>query len=290
MRMEKRSMALFTVLVHLALSGCALQPGLYGLDAELTEQEKSEPEAKYYTPVFAPLPPEVEEALAEGPVDPGRALRLADIKDLIKPGYLAVENGYCVNPDRTGFVAVKTDMPGVTADMIQWWFWWHAEKDIRYKIWCPGDHYAISVKNRDQADDTALSYEQRRVNNTHYPYEDTGTGVFQLSIRFVPPETLFGCDPTKDSATNGIEAVVCAVVGYKVGMVTVEHTYMTHVFRRTPGGLELRSRFWPGSALKSEGLRKMTIDRDVVKGLAYHCAREFSHLAGFLPEIYQEMR
>ena len=63
MRMEKRSMALFTVLVQLALSGCALQPGLYGLDAELTEQEKSEPEAKYYTPVFAPLPPEVEEAL-----------------------------------------------------------------------------------------------------------------------------------------------------------------------------------------------------------------------------------
>jgi len=61
-------------------------------------------------------------------------LKFADIKDLLKPGYLEIENGYCPNPDGTGFVAVKTDLPSATADMIQWWFWWHTIKDIRYKI------------------------------------------------------------------------------------------------------------------------------------------------------------
>ena len=28
-------------------------------------------------------------------------------------------------PDGSVFVAVLTEMPKVTGDMLDWWFWWH---------------------------------------------------------------------------------------------------------------------------------------------------------------------
>ncbi|PKN53177.1 MAG: hydrolase [Deltaproteobacteria bacterium HGW-Deltaproteobacteria-13] len=277
------------ILVCLALTGCPEDAALLGLHAELTEQEMRQPEAKYYNPAFSPLSPDVQAAISGGPADCNRALKFENINDLLKPGYLDIENGYCLNPDDgTGFVAVKTDFPGATADMIHWWFWWHAYPDIRYKIWCPGDHYAIGIKNKQQAGNPALTYEQRYVNNTQFPYEDTGNGIFKLSIHFVPPEA-FGFNTGKFEEA-GIAAMVCARVGYMVGDLNIEHTYMCHEFRKTHNGLELRSRFWPGKALPGVALRKLAITEDVVKGLASHNAHEYSHLAEFLPEIYGEFK
>jgi len=289
MKIRRRYLVLLMISVCIVpvLAGCQLLDFLY-LYPLVTAKEKKAPEEKYYNRNFAPLPADVEAALSGGPVDSSKALKFEDINDLLNPGYLEVENGYCINPDGTGFVAVRTDIPGATADMIQWWFWWHANKNIRYKIWCPGDHYAISVKNEDQARDLSLTYEQRRVNNVHYPWEDTGTGPAELSIRFVSPET-FDFDTSRFSEA-GVEAVVCGVVGYVVAGVTVEHTRMTHVFRRNGSGLELRTRFWPGSVLAIEELRSLAITEDVLKGLGRHCGREYNHLAEFLPEIYQELK
>ena len=282
------------IFVCLVLTGCPAEivseeAALLGLNAELTPEEMRMPEAKYYNPIFAPLPSDVEAAISGGPGDCSRALKFENINDLLKPGYLDLENGYCLNSnDGTGFVAIKTDFPGVTADMIQWWFWWHANKNIRYKIWCPGAHYAISVKNEQQANNPFLSYEQRRVNNTQLPYEDTGNGIFLLSIHWVPPEE-FGFDTSKFKEA-GIAAVLCAKVGYMVETLNIEHTYMCHVFRKTNNGLELRSRFWPGKLLPDVTLRKLAITQDVVQGLASHNAHEYSHLSGFLPEIYEEFK
>lgn len=261
--------------------GCGLNPGL-------TAAEKKMPEAKYYNPEFSPLPEEVEAAFANGPVDSESALKFEDLNDLLEPGYLETENGYCLNDDGTGFVAAKIYFPGADGDMIQWWFWWHANKNIRYKIWCPGDHYAISVRDKDQANNTDLSYEQRRVNNVHYPWEDTGTGLMELSIRFVSPEE-FGYDTSRfDEA--GVEAAICGVVGYMIAGIPVEHTWMSHLFFRKGDGLEMRSRFWLGKAIALAELRELAITEYVARSLGYHCANEYTHLAEFLPEICREFR
>ncbi|MBI5552810.1 MAG: hydrolase [Desulfobacterales bacterium] len=254
----------------------------------LTFWEKKMPEARYYDPTFAPFPEEVAAGLSNGPVESGKALKFEDLNDLLEPGYLAVENGYGLNPDGTGFVAVRTEFPGASAQMIHWWFWWHALKDIRYKIWCPGAHYGIGVEDMAQMNDAALSYQQRYLNNPQYPVEDVGTGVRRLSIRFISPED-FGFDTARFKAA-GIEAVVCGVVGYMVAGVPVEHTYMVHMFRRTADGLELRSRFWLGQGLDSQALRKLAITQNTAMSLAFHCATEYNHLAEFLPEIFEEFK
>ena len=54
---------------------------------------------------------------------------------LLNPGYLKIENGYGVMPDGVHYTAILTKMPKVTGEMINWWFWWMPQEDLRYKIW-----------------------------------------------------------------------------------------------------------------------------------------------------------
>lgn len=256
------------------------------LNAELTLEEASMPEAKYYSTDFVPVPDEVMDGLALGSVPEDAALPFSEINRLSQPGYLELENGYSLLEDGTAYVAVRTDFPGASGEMIYWWFWWHAMKDIRYKIWCPGAHYAIGVEDMDQLTDERLSDNQRFLRNPQYPVEDIGPGPMSLSIRFVPPKT-FGFKPAT-FRKNGVAAVICGVVGFKAGQITLEHTNMCHVFRKKGDGLELRSRFWLGKRLNTPNLKKLIITEDLAMDMLLHCSQEFNHLAEFLPDIYNE--
>ncbi len=274
-----------TLTICFSLLACG-QNGDPNLSAELTPEEQSMPEAKYYSTDFAPVPDEVMEGLAWGPIPENKAVPFEKINELLKPGYLEMENGYSILKDGSAYVAVRTDLPGVTYEMMRWWFWWHALKDIRYKIWCPGDHYAIDVADKQRLADESLSYDERFLKNPHYPVEDVGPGPTNLSIRFVSPET-FGFN-VSDFSKNGIEGVTCAVVGFRNGQSTLEHTYMCHIFRKKGDGLELRSRFWLGKKLNMPNIRKMISTEDTAMDMAMHCTREFNHLAGILPAVYDE--
>lgn len=88
----------------------------------LTESEKKKPFAKYFHRPMTPPPKEAGDALAKGPIDPSLALPIQDKDKLLDSGYLPCERGYCVMPDGTGFVAGLTKMPGVTMEMLDWWF------------------------------------------------------------------------------------------------------------------------------------------------------------------------
>ena len=107
---------------------------------ELTEEEKNRPYAKYYHKELAEIPAEDLAAVNAGPVDPARATTIRDRSDLMKPGYLEVETGYTVMPDGSGFAATLVKMPGVTPEMLDWWFNWHPLEGLRYAIWCPVAH------------------------------------------------------------------------------------------------------------------------------------------------------
>lgn len=256
------------------------------ISADLTEEELLMPEAKYYTTDFVPVPDELMDAIAMGSVDPEKAVPLEDVNELLKPGYLEMENGYALLEDNSAYVAVRTDFPGVTGDMIRWWFMWHPHKAVRYKIWCPGDHYTISVKYPERLANERLSFERRFLNNPHFPVEDVGQGVMNLRIWFIAPEK-FGFDTTAFKKA-GVEAVVCGIVGFTSGGVTIDHTYMCHIFRKKGDGLELRSRFWLGKKLVNPMIKKLFITEDLAMDMAFHCSKEYNHLAGFLPRIYKE--
>ena len=88
----------------------------------LTPEERALPYAKFYDLSITPIPAEKIAVLEGGPMDPSLALKIEDRNELFKPGYLPCEIGWCVMPNGTGYLANRTEMPGVTPEMFEWWF------------------------------------------------------------------------------------------------------------------------------------------------------------------------
>jgi len=265
----------------------------------LTAEEETRPYAHFYYQEMAPVSEDVLRDIESGPIDPRDALPIADVNHLLNPGYLARETGYCFLPDGSGYTAVLTRMPGVTGKMLEWWFCWHPLEDLRYKIWYPGAHTGISVRDPKRAADTTLPFGARLWDNPHYPVEDIGIGSDRLSIDFMDPRD-FGFDISRFEAGR-VAAVICS----RVGSVRrgVEHTRMCHFVRETEEGVEMRSRFWIGAAiglnllpkdspfnrlLNTSFVRRIAIPGDAPRQMAHHCAQEYSNLARILPELYRE--
>jgi phloretin hydrolase len=45
---------------------------------------------------------------------------------------------------------VNNKMPGVTVDMLDWWFAWHSLAGMHYGIWYPPGHFGISISEKDR--------------------------------------------------------------------------------------------------------------------------------------------
>ncbi len=114
-----------------------------------------------------------------------------------------------------------------------------------------------------------------------YPVERIGESKAHLSIRFVTPQQ-FGFDESL-FLKNSIETVICGHVGVFKGLI--EHTEMSHIFKKSQKGLTLISRFWMGEHLPKP-IQKRIFNKDLALGMAEHCSREYNNLAVILPEIY----
>ena len=256
----------------------------------LTPEERALPYAKFYDLPITPIPAEKISVLEGGPIDPALALKIEDRNELFRPGYLPCEVGWCVMPHGTGYLANKTEMPGVTPEMFEWWFAWHSLEDLRYRIWDPEDHYYARQQNRAKTLDQSLPMRERTWGTCHHVKEDIGGGPDELILEFRYPHEL-GYEEEK-VGTDACAALICAnghgpVPGQGVAAI------MTHFVREIPGGIELRSRFWIGYGLVDGQLVKLVPDDvsvppEVPMGLFAHNLKEFGHLATILPQVYAE--
>jgi len=257
---------------------------------ELKADERKFSYAKYYDLEMTPIPKEKLEILERGPIDPSKALKIQDRNDIFKPGYLDCEIGYCVMEDGTGFLANLTRMPGVTVDMFEWWFAWHALEDLRYRIWDPEDHFYARNQNREKALDSSLPMRERTWGCTHEVLEDVGGGPGVILIDFKYPREM-GFDESK----IGTEYCGTMMCGNGRGKNPGEGpaAVMMHMVREVEDGIELRSRFWIGYHIVDGKEVKLVPDGvsvplEVVKGLFAHNLKEFTHLAAILPKVYAE--
>ncbi|HWJ42406.1 MAG TPA: hypothetical protein VNR67_03135, partial [Solirubrobacterales bacterium] len=78
----------------------------------------------YLSRPMTPPDPAVLAAIEAGPADPEAVLPRDELDRLLDPAPLAVETGRCFLADGCGYVAVRTEMPGVRAEMVDWWFEW----------------------------------------------------------------------------------------------------------------------------------------------------------------------
>jgi hypothetical protein len=266
---------------------------------DLTPEEKAKPYSKYFYKPPAPPAPERMAAM-DRPIDPSKALPIEKINDLLNPGYFEVEAGWCILPNGVGYVANYIPMPGVTVDMVNWWMAWHSLEDLRYKIWWPDGHYAISLRDRDRAKvlDPTRSMTQKFQGLTHFVVEFTGgLSTNKIAISFMTPEEV-GFDMSRFKSPNVGTIVAANGVSLMLNPPPNVPThksaaFMIHFIREIPGGIECRTRFWMGyhvlnkkpHLLLPQGIR---IPDVVPAGLARHNVSEYANLASFLPQIYKE--
>jgi hypothetical protein len=253
----------------------------------------SEPSlSEYLARPLSPPDEAVAAALERGPIDPAGALSSADLDRLLDPAPLAAETGWCTMPDRVGYVAVRTPMPAVSAEMVDWWFDWHPREALRYRIWHPPAHFDNSVERPARAGAKA------HWGTVHHPVEDVGTGTVRARIAFLAPTALgFSTDALDDPRVG---TIVCALVGDD--RRRIQHTKMAHVFLVEGDVLVLRSHFWLGAAVRpylpaplavplgwaidNRVVRRATMPAELPRALASHCAEEYANLATLLPELH----
>lgn len=253
------------------------------------------PYARFWNPRMKALPLHAFEAICQGPVAPPMLPDLASSSSWLDAGYREVENGFTQLADGAVHVAVLTEMPNVTPDMIDWWFGWHSAEPQRYKLWHPQAHVHARWRQPDPPGPTGRA---RYVGRTSLVDEYVGNTLSHVAIRFVLPTSL-GFDEPR--LAEGEATTVCARIGFVDQ--PIEIGFLAHQVRRVAGGSEMRSRFWLGGQngglrtsarlgdLASRVVRQFKRpDLSLGQELLAHCSKEMTHLASFLPELYTEMR
>lgn len=226
------------------------------------------------------MPPEIADALGKNEI----TLTSFECKnDILCSAELQKEIGFRKMDDGTYLVSMVCPMPGITPEMIRWWFWWHPQADERYQVWFPGAHFGIGYSKKQKEyfnRETCPDFQ----NNTQYPLEKIGGTKLPLRIDFVTPEE-FGFS-RRAMQENDIAEIVCGHVGAFNNLV--KHTRMAHIFKQTEDGLFMISRFWLGQTMKNPLLRKAIITEDMARGMAEHCCIEYRNLCEILPALYAE--
>ena len=245
------------------------------------------PFGKFFKPEMASLPKHVVEALQHGPQGGMALLSFDDAASVADEGYQQTENGYGILDNGSLQVSVRTDMPGVTPAMWAWWFGWHGCDTRCYKLWHPRAHLSAAWKDGEQNT-------RRYIGRCSMISEYIGSTMLNGAIQFAEPAAM-GLAPDSDDAV-----AICARLGSGDGPVDVG--WFVHHIRSTPGGAEMRSRFWMGGphievrkapgvasrAVRPIASRVLGTSEATARNLLVHCAQEMNHLAGFLPELHEQ--
>ncbi len=255
--------------------------------------------SEFMLPEFDALTAEVQRALDRSPAPAGAGLPFSRREELLHSETSDLETGYARLPDGMLYLAVRHELPGVSCEMINWWFAWHGT-DERYQLWHPKDHKRACWKEPGPDDDPNEPY--AFVGHTSLVEESLNGGpVLPLVIRFRNPEDFFPPGAwrrfTESRSSASRPFAVCARSGPKNPPIEAGH--LVHLITDTPEGCVMRSRFWMGD-MKAEGLRaplgwltnlplvrtRMFPD-DLGRNLLVHCAREMGHFPAFLPSLYK---
>jgi len=260
----------------------------------LSESDRAKPYARFYNTQLGPLPLHVCLTLDRGVVPDPLLPPLQTAAQHLFSATPVIEDGYALASDGTLLVAARTDLPGVTPAMIDWWFGWHSDSPERYKLWHPHAHVHAAWLSPPPAGSRGRA---RYVGSTSLVDEYIGGDLIRASIRFVEPRSLGFTDASLDDPDT--TTMVCARTG--LGDLPIDVGYLVHHVRRTGSGSEMRSRFWIGGPhvagrnalgailgrIAPLVLRPTAAD---ARGLYVHCAEEMQHLASFLPALYAECR
>jgi len=259
---------------------------------------EGKPYAAFYNPRVAALPEHVKEALLQGPVAGPLLPQLSDAPQLLFSTETELENGFGIQDDGSLHVAIRTDLPNVNPEMIDFWFGWHSTEPQRYKLWHPRAHLHAQWESAESSHLANQKGRARYVGRTSFVDEYLGSTLTQAAINFLPPTEL----AFDESALA--DPQLATVIAARISLTNspLEAGYLVHHVRQVAGGAQMRSRFWlggPYAALRA-GRFQVSVPNHVAKlirtptldegrDLLVHCSQEMSHLATFLPKLYAEL-
>ena len=124
-------------------------------------------------------------------------------------------------------------MPGVTAEMFDWWFAWHPLEDLRYAIWATRETYkCVSLRERRARHlDESIPLRERNWGSKHNIIEwdpTLGMPMLALEANFISPRD-FGFDMERFESP-AVATVLCS----KAGARHFPKERMCHFLREVP--------------------------------------------------------
>jgi len=278
---------------------------------ELTEEEKAMPLYKYYTRPLRYAGPLISQAIDHGAMNQVYSQPTDDLTaHLLPPGeYPAVSLGYCVHPEGGGFIRHYQFYPGAKFDQIKWFYNWinipcksqpEGVGNLKYKIWCPIDHFTHAFINGADNSAGVLTQESLGLGmhegtpyadqfiSVRYPIDLLEFGMTRARMQelkdagcWIDPAVVKFYDP-KDYWEKG---VFTPILGTNV---------MISISRPTYGGIEKLSAEWigwdivDGKMVRDPNTPWWKINEDWMHMGITHAHTEGQHLSDFLPELYAE--
>ena len=262
---------------------------------KLNNVEELMPLAKYYNDYpMHDLSKEVKDVIFGQPMNWEDAVPAERFLDWLLPKgeYNDHENGYCMFPDGSGYIATYMQIPDdVDVKKIFWYLNWmniHPKSqpagtgNLRYKICTPADHwdhYFINWEDKSEGIHTTESLdlgEGDRQNDTiRHPFNLREYGLTQERI-----------DALKASGLN-----VNEVSDWESFDEAGSHLTLGQIRPRPDGGWERRSVEWIGWRPKNGQIvrdARTKCDEAYLRKVAYHTLIEWYHLMTFINDLYEE--
>ena len=254
------------------------------------------PYAKYWNPQMGMLQPQNQQGILLDMQASELGFTIEQANQLLEPGHLPLESGYTRLENGQLFIATHTYMPGVTGEMIDWWFGWHYMEDERYKIWHPSSHVGNGAAKMI-GDDLNLSDRDKYIGNTHYSTEYLGDSKQKINIAYIEPSTYLDIARFEKA---GVSTAPTATISFRG--TPLEFAKIIHLVRATENGSEMRVRIWIGSPrltflsennpinkiMGSKYINRSAIGAKMARQTHVSSAMEMNHLASFLPQLYAD--
>ena len=149
-----------------------------------------------------------------------------------------------------GCIAMRHEMPGVTVDMVDWWFAWHPIEGLRYRICTRRTTSASHVDDWAQPRllDPGVPVRDKCEKVVHHVTEDTGMGTStSTSTSSRPSRSGFDmCRWHRPKVGTFVGGFGWSLNEHQPPEIPAAPAIMVHFIREIDGGVEWRTRFWMG--------------------------------------------
>lgn len=127
------------------------------------------PYASFFTPDLQ-VPVSSAKALQQGQLPPEQTLTpsISDLNTLFDSSVGSPEAGYAVLEGPMAYVQSHMVMPGVTTEMLKWWYLWYPLEKEHFLLWFPYAHIDAFVEDPQRLADQSLSFEERLYHNPEH--------------------------------------------------------------------------------------------------------------------------